>query len=130
MLLASCGGDDEGGDEKRSAKGSQVVRSPLTGLKSAAQLMQARRDSLDARSARNLDLLIGQVGRFERLVQDLLEISRFDAGVATLDAEPTDKRPVTAETVATAFDTAGHADHMHVRFQCDPGNRRCRSRGR
>src|ERR687897_839486 len=38
----------------------------------------------------------------------------------TLDAEPTDKRPVTAETVATAFDTAGHADHMHKEVHEQP----------
>ena len=37
-----------------------------------------------------------------------------------LDAEPTDKRPVTAETVATAFDTAGHADHMHKEVHEQP----------
>jgi signal transduction histidine kinase len=74
-------------DARFASNVSHELRSPLTGLKSAAQLMQARRDSLDARSARNLDLLTGQVGRFERLVQDLLEISRFDAGIVQASLE-------------------------------------------
>ena len=30
---------------------------------------------------------------------------------------------------ATLQHWKGHADHMHVRFQCEPGNGRCRSRG-
>ena len=74
-------------DARFASNVSHELRSPLTGLKSAAQLMQARKSMLDPRTARNLDLLTGQVGRFERLVQDLLEISRFDAGIvqASLD---------------------------------------------
>ena len=74
-------------DARFASNVSHELRSPLTGLKSAAQLMQTRRDLLDVRSARNLDLLTGQVGRFERLVQDLLEISRFDAGIVQASLE-------------------------------------------
>jgi signal transduction histidine kinase len=68
-------------DARFASNVSHELRSPLTALKSAVQAMQTRRPGLDERTARALDLLAGEVSRFERLVQDLLEISRFDAGV-------------------------------------------------
>ncbi len=68
-------------DARFASNVSHELRSPLTALKSAVQAMQTRRSGLDERTARSLDLLAGEVARFERLVQDLLEISRFDAGV-------------------------------------------------
>lgn len=77
-------------DARFASDVSHELRSPLTTLRSAAELMQARRDSLDARSRRALDLLTQEVERFEDLVQDLLEISRYDAGVARLELEPVD----------------------------------------
>ena len=67
-------------DARFASNVSHELRSPLTTLKSAVQAMQTRRSGLDERTARSLDLLAGEVGRFERLVQDLLEISRFDVG--------------------------------------------------
>lgn len=67
-------------DARFASNVSHELRSPLTTLKSAVQAMQTRRAGLDERTARSLDLLAHEVGRFERLVQDLLEISRFDAG--------------------------------------------------
>jgi signal transduction histidine kinase len=68
-------------DARFASNVSHELRSPLTALKSAVQAMQTRRSGLDERTARSLDLLASEVARFERLVQDLLEISRFDAGV-------------------------------------------------
>jgi two-component system, OmpR family, sensor histidine kinase MtrB len=48
------------------------------------------RQELSAAPARSAELLQSQLERFEELLTDLLEISRYDANVATLDAEPTD----------------------------------------
>lgn len=77
-------------DARFASDVSHELRSPLTTLRSAVELMQARRGELAPRSARVLDLLAEEVGRFERLVTDLLEISRYDAGVASLELEPVD----------------------------------------
>lgn len=77
-------------DARFAADVSHELRSPLTTLRSAAEIMQTRRGELPARSARALDLLTEEIQRFEALVADLLEISRYDAGVATLDLEPVD----------------------------------------
>jgi signal transduction histidine kinase len=69
-------------DARFASNVSHELRSPLTTLRSAIETMQTRRAGLDERTARSLDLLTRAVNRFERLVEDLLEISRFDAGVA------------------------------------------------
>lgn len=74
-------------DARFASNVSHELRSPLTALKSAVQAMQTRRAGLDERTSRSLDLLAGEVARFERLVQDLLEISRFDAGVVQASFE-------------------------------------------
>lgn len=67
---------------------SHELRSPLTTLSSAAELLEARRGDLGERGRLALDLLVAEVERFRRLVEELLELGRGDAGVATLELEP------------------------------------------
>jgi two-component system, OmpR family, sensor histidine kinase MtrB len=50
-------------------------------------VLQARRDEMPERAAMALDLLVADVARFSSLVEDLLEISRFDAGAVRLVRE-------------------------------------------
>ncbi len=77
-------------DARFASDVSHELRSPLTTLRSAVEIMQGRRHEMHPRSVRALDLLTEEVDRFERLVTDLLEISRYDAGVAPLELEPVD----------------------------------------
>lgn len=56
----------------------------------AAEVLYDARDDFDPINKRSSELLFHQVERFELLLADLLEISRFDAGVADLDAESLD----------------------------------------
>ena len=65
---------------------SHELRTPLTTLRMASEVIHNARDSFDPIIARSSELLIGQIDRFERLLEDLLEISRFDAEVAVLEA--------------------------------------------
>jgi signal transduction histidine kinase len=74
-------------DARFASDVSHELRSPLTTLATSLQVMQARRNEMPERSRRALDLLAADLNRFERLVQDLLEISRFDVGAADLDLE-------------------------------------------
>ncbi|HEY1916535.1 MAG TPA: MtrAB system histidine kinase MtrB [Streptosporangiaceae bacterium] len=69
---------------------SHELRTPLTTIKIAADVLFAVRNQLDGAAARSAELLLGQVERFEALLTDLLEISRYDANAATLEAEPVD----------------------------------------
>jgi two-component system sensor histidine kinase MtrB len=69
---------------------SHELRTPLSTIKMAADLLFEARAELDAAAGRSVELLQSQLDRFESLLIDLLEISRFDAGAATLDAELVD----------------------------------------
>ena len=69
---------------------SHELRTPLSTIKMAADLLFESRADLDPAGARSAELLESQLERFESLLVDLLEISRFDAGAATLDTELVD----------------------------------------
>jgi two-component system, OmpR family, sensor histidine kinase MtrB len=69
---------------------SHELRTPLTALSTAAQLLKGRRDEMPERAQTALDVLVTQTDQFERLVLDLLEISRYDAGAVELHPEEFD----------------------------------------
>ncbi|HMD22739.1 MAG TPA: MtrAB system histidine kinase MtrB [Streptosporangiaceae bacterium] len=69
---------------------SHELRTPLTTMKMAADLLFESRQELDAAGGRSAELLQSQLERFEELLVDLLEISRYDAGAATLEADLVD----------------------------------------
>ena len=75
-------------DARFTSDVSHELRSPLMTLAASVQVMESRRDELSDRSQAALDLLVGDVARFQGLVEDLLEISRFDAGAIRLVKEP------------------------------------------
>ena len=78
---------------------SHELRTPLTTVRMAADVIHDSRDEFDPATARSAELLRGQLDRFESLLVDLLEISRFDAGAAALEAEPIDLRDVVNRVV-------------------------------
>ncbi|MCW2608003.1 MAG: mtrB 1 [Frankiales bacterium] len=69
---------------------SHELRTPLTTVRMAADVLFEGRGSFAPHVARSAELLQNELGRFEELLVDLLEISRYDAGAASLDAEPLD----------------------------------------
>jgi two-component system sensor histidine kinase MtrB len=71
---------------------SHELRTPLATVRLAADVLYEARPSFDPATARAAELLQAQLDRFEALLVDLLEISRYDAGAASLDAEPLDVR--------------------------------------
>jgi two-component system sensor histidine kinase MtrB len=78
---------------------SHELRTPLTTVRMAADLIHEARETFDPVVARSAELLQNQLDRFEELLADLLEISRFDAGAAILDAEPVDLRALVQRVV-------------------------------
>nr|WP_322973659.1 MtrAB system histidine kinase MtrB [Actinacidiphila yanglinensis] len=73
---------------------SHELRTPLTTVRMAADVIHDARTDFDPVTSRSAELLQNQLDRFESLLSDLLEISRFDAGAAELAAEPIDLRDV------------------------------------
>jgi signal transduction histidine kinase len=74
-------------DARFASDVSHELRSPLMTLSASVEVMQARREELPERAQAALDLLSSDVVRFQGLVEDLLEISRFDAGAIRLHME-------------------------------------------
>ncbi|MFM6975183.1 MAG: MtrAB system histidine kinase MtrB [Agromyces sp.] len=83
---------------------SHELRTPLTTIRLASEVLYAEREHADATAARTIELLHDQSIRFEELLADLLEISRYDAGSVQLDVEPTNVVHL-AEGVASSFAT-------------------------
>ena len=85
---------------------SHELRTPLTTVRMAAEVLYDARHDFDPINKRSAELLYNQVERFQSLLADLLEISRFDAGVAMLDAEPEDILQVIAHVIEGAAPVA------------------------
>jgi two-component system sensor histidine kinase MtrB len=107
---------------------SHELRTPLTTIRMAADVVYDDRDQLDAPTSRAVELLQNQLDRFEELLVDLLEISRFDAGAAVLDSERTDMRDLVSRAIDAAAPLAARSG-MQVRLtaptdgcavECDP----------
>ena len=78
---------------------SHELRTPLTTIRMAGEVLHASRDEFEPGIKRSAELLLMQIDRFEDLLVDLLEISRFDAGAAVLDAEGRDVRDAVTAVV-------------------------------
>ena len=66
---------------------SHELRTPLTTVRMAGDVLHDARDDFDPTTARAAELLQIELDRFETLLADLLEISRFDAGAAVLELD-------------------------------------------
>ncbi|AKJ12773.1 histidine kinase [Streptomyces incarnatus] len=97
---------------------SHELRTPLTTVRMAADVIHEAREDFDPVTARSAELLADQLDRFESLLADLLEISRFDAGAAALEAEPIDLREVVRRVVSGAEPLAERKG-THVRVVGD-----------
>ena len=93
---------------------SHELRTPLTTIRMAGDLLHDSRASFEPVVSRSAELLHNELDRFEELLADLLEISRFDAGAAALDAEATDLRdPVSRAVEAAAADRGPTGEPGH-----------------
>ena len=81
---------------------SHELRTPLTTIRMAADLIDSRVDGSDPAMRRSVELLVNQLDRFESMLADLLEISRIDAGSASVTMEEQDLRTVVRRVVELA----------------------------
>jgi two-component system sensor histidine kinase MtrB len=78
---------------------SHELRTPLTTMRMAAEIIHDQRSTFDPVIARSAELLINQIDRFELLLSDLLEVSRFDANEVLLEFSNFDLTQVIRKTV-------------------------------
>ena len=74
-------------DARFASEVSHELRSPLMTLTASVEVLYNMADELGERGRTALDLLSDDISRFSRLVEDLLEINRYDVGTADLEAE-------------------------------------------
>lgn len=89
---------------------SHELRTPLTTIRLAGDVLYDQREDFNPTTARTAELLHTQVERFELLLADLLEISRYDAGAVELELEPSNLVRLaedTAETMAPLAEERG-----------------------
>jgi len=98
---------------------SHEVRTPLAGLRSAVETLEANTGRLSPEDDQQLRRIMArQLGRLERLVDDLSELSRIESGDLTLDMRPTEMRKIVDDLVEDFADLA--AQHR-VRFVVEGG---------
>ena len=96
---------------------SHELRTPLTTVRMAAEVLYETREDFDPIAARSAELLQTELDRFEALLTDLLEISRFDAGAAVLAVSEVDLRDVVSRVVDASEQLA------RTQWLRDPGAR-------
>nr|WP_308164217.1 MtrAB system histidine kinase MtrB [Nonomuraea sediminis] len=101
---------------------SHELRTPLTTVRMAADLLYDAREDFDPMASRSAELMQAQLERFESMLADLLEISRYDAGAATLDLDSTDVRDVVLRAIA---DSEALAERHSTRFELRLPNEPC-----
>ena len=83
-------------ERRFTADVAHELRTPLTGLVGEASLLSEHLEQMPPESRRPAELLIADVGRLRKLVEDLMEISRLQAGAESVNAEPVDLASLTA----------------------------------
>ncbi len=100
---------------------SHELRTPLTTIRMAAELLYSSRSDFAPELARSVELLTNELDRFESLLADLLEISRYDAGAAHLETEQIDIRGIVERAVNAAQPLAGrHGVELQTELGDEP----------
>ena len=100
-------------DARFASDVSHELRSPLTTINAAIQVLSNNQDQMPERSQQALERLGKDMARFTQLVEDLLEISRFDAGAVRLELDGVAIVPWVRTTVSNLTDGT-------VEVQSDP----------
>ncbi len=101
---------------------SHELRTPLTTVRMAGDVLHDARERFDPATARSAELLQKELDRFELLLSDLLEISRFDAGAAVLHLEDVSLADLADEVVRSVQPLA---DRRGVRIVVRPPEGPC-----
>ena len=97
---------------------SHELRTPMTTIKMASDLLYEERGELPPKVRRTVELMNTEIERFSFMLADLLEISRFDAGVAALELDEVDLGTLVASEVQ-AQETFAHSQGSELRLHLD-----------
>lgn len=89
---------------------SHELRSPLTSVQGFAELLMLERDSLTPRQIETVEVILDNCRHLVRLLNDLLDLARSDAGRLAIRPQPTEIGPLIDDVVRT------------MRAQTDAGN--------
>jgi two-component system sensor histidine kinase MtrB len=101
---------------------SHELRTPLTTVRMAGDVLHDARRDFDPATARAAELLQLELDRFETLLADLLEISRFDAGAAVLETDDVNLVDVAHRVVDM---TRALAEQRNVRLSVEAPDHPC-----
>lgn len=101
---------------------SHELRTPLTTIRMAEEMIYDYRETMPPAVSRSAELLHEQVDRFEKMLADLLEISRHDSHTAQLDAEETDLKDLVRKVVKA---DAALAQRLNTPVIIEPHTQRC-----
>jgi two-component system sensor histidine kinase MtrB len=102
---------------------SHELRTPLATIRMAADVLYESRGDFPPAMSRSAEILTGQLERFERLLADLLEISRYDARAAILEPDTVDIAGLVRTTAGEFTDAAARAGtriDIDIRGQLTP----------
>jgi two-component system sensor histidine kinase BaeS len=80
---------------------SHELRSPLTSVQGFAELLMLDRDSLTPRQAETVEIILDNCRHLVRLLNDLLDLARSDAGRLAVQPQPTEVAPLVEDVVRT-----------------------------
>ena len=80
---------------------SHELRSPLTSVQGFAELLMLDRDSLTPRQRETVEIILDNCRHLVRLLNDLLDLARSDAGRLSIQPRPTEVAPLVADVVRT-----------------------------
>lgn len=106
---------------------SHELRTPLSTVRLSSELLYDSRDTLNSVQSRSVELMHNQVDRFQALLSDLLEISRFDAGSAVLNIDAEDFMSVLNDVLVeviphlerTGTRLIVHSEQAHIDIDID-----------
>ena len=97
---------------------SHELRSPLTSVQGFAELLMLERDKLTPRQADTLEIILDNTRHLVRLLNDLLDLARSDAGRLTIKPSPTDAGPLVEDAVRTIrSQTEAKGQSLHLRVE-------------
>jgi len=80
---------------------SHELRSPLTSVQGFAELLMLERDKLSSKQADTVEIILDNTRHLVRLLNDLLDLARSDAGRLTIKPAPTGVEPLVEDAVRT-----------------------------